>query len=240
MGSPFALGSSLLAGQDVREYWFRMVHPAALCELKAASAAFCTHARRELCTRLCGLEGASTTDLDVECLNDAGRSWEVLNAGHQLPRLARLRGFGFVVDVWAVRNADLGADQSSDDESADEPIDASSVDEWKDDAPLRGRVLRSCFQGDGDPPRELLLAAVACAASRMVHRIPVPALRRDNAAGVLDLRPHPGMGVYVVQLLGFMLPAATSLRSLRCPSGNVRGCGLRLGESTPIPPYAAV
>ena len=46
---------------------------AALCQLKAVSAAWCTHARRELCNRLCRREGNDITELDVKCLNDAGR-----------------------------------------------------------------------------------------------------------------------------------------------------------------------
>ena len=115
------------------------------------STAWCTHARRELCSRLCRYEGASITDVDVECLNDAGRPWEVVIAGRQLPQLARLRGFGFVVDVQAVREADLSA----------------RPNEY--DAPLGGETLLSCIQGEGDPPDELLLAAVACAASGEVR-----------------------------------------------------------------------
>ena len=50
---PFvALGLSLLAAQDVLEAMLQEVDAAALCQLKAVSAAWCTHARRELCTRL--------------------------------------------------------------------------------------------------------------------------------------------------------------------------------------------
>ena len=148
MAEPFALAASLLAADDVRGAVLKNVHAAALCQLKAVSKAWCTHARRELCTRLCRYEGASITDLDVECLNDAGRPWEVVIAGRQLPQLARLRGFGFVVDVQAVREADLGAAAN--------------------DGPLGGVALRSCIEGEGDPPREMLLAAVACAASGTV------------------------------------------------------------------------
>ena len=70
--------------------------------------AWCAHVRRELCNRLwvrlsrregqpepAGVD--SITDLDVECLNEAGRPWEVVVAGRQLPQLARLHGWGFVV-----------------------------------------------------------------------------------------------------------------------------------------------
>ena len=195
---PFvALGLSLLAAQDVLEAVLQEVDAAALCQLKAVSAAWCTHARRELCTRLCRYEGASITDLDVECLNNAGRPCEVVIAGRQLPQLARLRGYGFVVDVQAVREADLGGD-------------------GRRDAPLGGAALRSCIQGEGDPPRELLLAAVACAASGRVRGVPVQRLREDDVIGSLNL-DHARLGPIGAALLGLMLPAATSVRSLRCP-----------------------
>ena len=110
MTTMFSLGGSLLAADDVRGAVLQEVDAAALCQLKAVSAAWCTHARRELCDRLCRYEGGIITDLDVECLNNAGRLWEVVIAGRQLPQLARLRGYGFVVDVQAVREADLGDD----------------------------------------------------------------------------------------------------------------------------------
>ena len=137
------LCGSLLAAADVLEAVLQEVDAAALCQLKAASVAWCAHARRELCNRLwirlCRREGQpepanvdSITDLDVECLNEAGRPWEVVIAGRQLPQLARLHGYGFVVDVQAVREADLGNDY---------------YDYVEDDAkPLRGTALLSCIQ----------------------------------------------------------------------------------------------
>ena len=97
------------APEDVLKAVLQEVDAAAMCQLKAASVAWCAHARRELCNRLCCREGASITDVNVECLNEAGRPWEVVIAGRQLPQLARLRGFGFVVNLEAVRQADLGA-----------------------------------------------------------------------------------------------------------------------------------
>ena len=179
MAAAFSLSGSLLADQDVREAVLEKMDAAALRQLKAASVAWRAHARRELCNRLwvrlsrregqpepAGVD--SITDLDVECLNEAGRPWEVVLAGRQLPQLARLRGYGFVVDVQAVREADLGRD-------------------GRRDAPLGGEALRSCIQGKGDPPRELLLAAVACAASGTVRRVPVQRLREDDAIGSLNL-----------------------------------------------------
>ena len=222
MAEPFvALGLSLLAAQDVREAVLQEVDAAALCQLKAVSAAWCAHARRELCTRLCRYEGASITDLDVECLNDAGRPWEVVVAGRQLPQLARLRGFGFVVDVQAVREAGLGAEEDDDEE-----------EEEDDDGPLGGVALRSCIQGNGNPPRELLLAAVACAASGRVRGVPVQELREDDAIGSLDL------GIISAALLVLMLPAATSVRSLRCPSDPTSATCVSPPPSTHIGVFA--
>ena len=194
--------------QDVLEAVLQEVDAAALCHLKAVSVAWRTRARRELFNRLCCREGqpepagiASITDLDVKCLNDAGRPWEVVVAGRQLPQLARLHGFGFVVDVQAVRQ--------------DCRFEAQG---WAT-GPLGGTALRSCIQGEGKPPHELLLAAVACAASGTVRGVPVQRLREDDAIGSLHLHDS-GIGVISAALLGLMLPAATSVRYLRCPSDN--------------------
>ena len=208
------LGASLLGlDQDVLGEVLQKVGAAALCQLKAASVAWRTHARRELFNRLCCREGqpeptgvASITDLDVQVLNGAGRPWEVVVAGRQLPQLARLHGFGLVVDVQAVRQADLGAEEEDDDDDDD---DAGAY------APLGGAALRSCIQGEGEPPHELLLAAVACAASGLVRGVPVQQLRDDDAIAELNL-DDSGLGVISAELLSLMLPAATSLRSLRC------------------------
>ena len=103
-------------------------------------------------------------------------------AGCQLPQLARLHGFGFVVDVQAVRVANLGAEEDDDD---DDDGDEDSDDDG-DDAPFGGAALRSCIEGEGEPPNELLLAAVACAAPGTVRGVPVQELREDDAIGGLD------------------------------------------------------
>ena len=186
------------------------VDAAALCQLKAVSVAWRTHARRKLCNRLCRREGTSITDLNVQVLNDARRPWEVVVAGRQQPPLARLRGFGFVVNLEAVRQADLDGAEEDDDED---------VDDDDDEALLGGATLRNCIEGEGEPPHELLLAAVACAASGTVRGVPVQRLREDDAIGALGLNDS-GIGVSSAALLGLMLPAATSVRSLRCPSDN--------------------
>ena len=134
---------------------------------------------------------------------NAGRPWEVVVAGRQLPQLARLRGFGFVVNIEAVRGADLRAVANN--------------------GPLGGVALRSCIEGEGDPPRELLLAAVACAASGTVHGFPMEELREDKCCQLKHNGPIISgtcLGVIGAELLAFMLPVATSLRSLRCRSDN--------------------
>ena len=150
------LGMSLLAAQDVLEAVLQEVDAAALRQLKAASVAWCAHVRRELCNRLwirlsrregqpepAGVD--SITDLDVECLNvEAGRPWEVVVAGRQLPQLARLHGYGFVVDVQAVREAYSPEAEDDDDDEEEEDED--------DVAPIGGDTLLSCIQGEGQPP----------------------------------------------------------------------------------------
>ena len=160
--------------------------------------------------------GANITDVNVECLNEAGRLWEVVIAGRQLPQLARLRGFGFVVNLEEVRNADLGAEEEN-----DEDDDGAAED---DNAPLGGVALRSCIQGEGEPPHELLLAAVACAARGTVRGVPVQQLQEDDAVGSLNLDhsglDSPGLSVISAELLGLMLPATTSVRTLRCVAGT--------------------
>ena len=69
-------------------------------------------ARRVLCQQLCGIQDcpmqlSEIAELDVERLDGAGRLWEAAIAGRRLPNLAKLRGYGFVVDVAMVRGVDL-------------------------------------------------------------------------------------------------------------------------------------
>jgi hypothetical protein len=71
-------------------------------------------AQRVLCSRLCRRDGQPAptrldeiTDLDVEQLIEAGRPGDAAVAGRMLTGLARIHGYGYVVDVAAVRAADL-------------------------------------------------------------------------------------------------------------------------------------
>ena len=74
-------------------------------------------------------------------------------------------------------------------------------------------------EGEGEPPHALLLAAVACAAPETVRGVPVQRLREDDAIGSLNL-DFSGLGVISAELLGLLLPAATSVHTLRCVAGT--------------------
>ena len=175
-----------------------------LRQLKAVSAGWQQRARRALWERLCFRQGSrpqsldDVEELDVEGLQHVGLH-EAVAAVRQMPNLARLRGYGFRVELdgpQGVRQAAVGgADRS---------------------APLGGAALRRCIhEGEGEPPHELLLAAVACAAPGTVHGVPVQQLREDDAIGSLKLDDEQELGVIGAELLSLMLPAATSLRELR-------------------------
>ena len=171
-----------------------------LRQLKAVSAGWQQRARRALLDRL------DAEELDVEELQHVGLH-EAVAAARQMPNLARLRGYGFRVELdgpQGVRQAALGG--------------ADQWPYWGDrSAPLGGAALRSCIhEGEGEPPHELLLAAVACGARGKVLGVPVQQLRED-AIGSLDLDSEclDVIGADGAELLGLMLPAATSLRELR-------------------------
>ena len=175
-----------------------------LHQLKAVSAGWQQRARRALFDRLCSRQGPrpqrleDVEELDVEELQHVGQH-EAVAAVRQMPNLARLRGYGFTVDLQAVQQAALGGADS--------------------EAPLGGAALRGCIQGEGEPPHELLLAAVACAASGTVRGVPVQRLREDDAIGSLDLEDSD-LGVISAELLGLMLPATTSVHLLKCAAGT--------------------
>ena len=75
--------------------------------------------------------------------------------------------------------------------------------------------MQTCKR-ERQPPDELLLAAVACAASGRVREVPVQLLR-SCAIDELDFSDDgfSAIDVTAATLLGLMLPAATSLRSLK-------------------------
>ena len=174
-----------------------------LCRLKAVSQAWGARARNQLCARVsccCAGHPAPAIDmiseLDVELLSAAGRMHEAVVAGRQLPSLAWLHGWGFVVDVQAVRRADLSEIKEEEDEEEDDE------EEDGDEQQILTKVLRALTQGEGEPPLELLLAAVACAAPGKVLGVPVQQMREGNLAELsLD-----ACGTGGIRLLGLLLP----------------------------------
>jgi hypothetical protein len=117
-----------------------------------------------------------------------------------LPSLARLRWEGFEVSVAAVREVDL------DERDADEV-------EGEDEMPFFGgpaeTALLSCIEGEGEPPLELLLAAVACAGSGGIRGIPVQ-MMRDDSVSELDLQER-NIGVEGGMLLAYLVPVMGAL-----------------------------
>ena len=176
-----------------------------LRQLKAVSAGWQQRARRALWERLCFRRGSrpqsldDVEELDVEELRHVGLH-EAVAAVRQMPNLARLRGYGFRVELdgpQGVRQAALGG-----------------ADRRLQNGPLGGAALRSCIhEGEGEPPHELLLAAVACSAPGTVQGVPVRRLREDDPERVVFVKKR--LGVIGAELLSLMLPAATSLRKLR-------------------------
>ena len=186
--------------------------------LKAVSNAWKLRARRELCSRACPLatrplnaDGRPAPvptrrqliqGIDAEFLIRAGRPWDVVAAGQALPGLARLHGYGFTVDVAAARQADLEIDEEEEEEEEEEDEALDSV--------LRLPALRACITPEeGEVPRELLLAAIALAASGTVGGVPVQELR-EGAVNQLDLSTV-GLGPASSQLIGMLLPVSASL-----------------------------
>ena len=117
-----------------------------------------------------------------------------------LPSLARLRWEGFTVSVAAARGVDL------DERDGDE--DLHERDEDEDERPFLGgpakTALISCIEGEGEPPLELLLAAIACAGSGEIRGIPVQ-MMRDDSVSALDLRDR-NIGVAGGKLLAYLVP----------------------------------
>ena len=146
------------------------------------------------------------TDVDVEKLIETGRPWEVAVAGRMLPRLARLHGYGFVVDVTEVRAAITA-------KAALKVVDVIAI--------TAKAALNSCIPGVGEPPLKLMVAAVACAGSGsgVVRDIPLQQMR-ENSVTELDLSYKQLEGPAVI-LVAFLIPAMTVLTSLNLSSNNI-------------------
>ena len=205
---------------DAKEVALGMVDVGTLAELKGVSQSWLALARRVLCSRLSRCEGqpeptqmAEITDLNIKVLVDAGRPWEAAAAGRMLPSLARLRWEGFEVSVAAVREVDL--DEIDEDDDEDEEFLGS---------PAKTALLR-CIEGEGEPPLELLLAAVACAGSGEIRGIPVQ-MMRDDSVSELDLR-ESNIGVEGGMLLAYLVPVMGALTSLDISSNGMGDDGVK-------------
>ena len=135
-----------------------------------------------------------------------------------LPGLARLRWEGFAVNVAAVREVDL-----------ETPRQEREF--------LGGRAkaaLLSCIEGEGEPPLQLLLAAVACAGSGEIRGIPVQMMRNGHVSKLdlarrgielIELDPaRRGIGVEGGMLLAHLVSVKGGLTSINL-SNNVL-CGV--------------
>jgi hypothetical protein len=233
------------ATTDAREAALEMVDVATLCELKGVNRFWRALSRHALCSRLCRGRGQPApthleeiTDLDVELLIEAGRPGDAALAGRMLPGLARLHGYGFVVDVAKVRAANLGVQEANhfggglfggfDAFGAPNPFDGGLFGGFANAPPpppfgfadvplpppslLRGTAkaaLHSCISGDGEAPLKLTIAAVACAGSGVAFGIPVQHMREDTLP-VLDLC-NKGLRGPATMLISYLIPAMGAL-----------------------------
>jgi Ran GTPase-activating protein 1 len=182
-----------------------------LAELKGVTRSWRALAQRVLCSRLCRRDGQPVptrldqiTDLDVEQLIEAGRPGDAAVAGRMLPGLARLHGYGHVVDVAAVRAADLQCGMVGD----------MMVGDWRRPSLLHGAAkdaLNSCISGEGEPPLRLTIAAVACAGSGVICGIPVQQLREDSVTG-LNLSEEL-LHVPAAMLVASLIPVTSVLKN---------------------------
>ena len=172
---------------------------------------------------------ACSTDLDVQQLIEAGRACDAVTAGRMLPRLARLHGYGFEVDVAKVRAANLGVEAANLGDGFLFGVDLfGGSPRFGGASPppppslLLGtaqKALDSCISGEGEPPLELLVAAVACAGSGVICGIPVEQMRED-AMTELDLCKK-GLREAAVMLVAYLIPAMAALTSLDLRSNDI-------------------
>ena len=202
---------------DAMEAALGLVDVATLAELKGVTRSWRALAQRVLCSRLCRRDGQPVptrldeiTDLDVEQLIEAGRPGDAAVAGRMLPGLARLHGYGYVVDVAAVWASDL-QNGAGDDEDLDEEDGAGNT---RRPSLLHGTAkdaLNSCISGEGEPPLELTIAAVACAGLGIVCGIPVQQMR-EGGVPELDLS-NRGLQVAAAMLVAYLIPATSVLKN---------------------------
>ena len=209
---------ALPVNDDAAEAALAKVDLGTLIELKGVNRAWRALGRRALCSRLCRRKGHADprqldeiTELNLQLTIEAGRPWEAVRAGRLLLHLERLTGYGFEVDVAAVRLVNLDDDGGE--------VEEEEEEEEEEDTPLpllRGLAklaLDCCVTGgEGEPPLALLLGVIACAGSGEIRRIPVEKLRADTLSS-LDLggrmiRPEGAM------LIASVIPVTAAVTTL--------------------------
>jgi hypothetical protein len=135
---------ALPVNDDAAEAALAEVAVGTLIELKGVNRAWRALGRRALCSRLCRREGHADprqldeiTELNLKLLIEASRPWEAVRAGRLLLHLERLTGYGFEVDVAAVREVDL----DDNDGEVEEEVENSEGEEDYIPLPLLSRVL---------------------------------------------------------------------------------------------------
>jgi hypothetical protein len=230
--------AALPVNDDAAEAALGKVDVGTLIELKGLKREWRALGRRALCSRLCRREGHADprqlheiTELNLELLIEAGRPSEAARAGRLL-HLERLTGYGFVVDVAAVRNVDLVEEEDEEEEEEEED------NEWNKEL-LRGpakHALCSCVTGEGEPPLKLLLGAIACAGSGDIRGIPVEQMRAGTLTH-LNLNSEEaqhgyGIGPEGAMLVAFVLPVMGSLTSLNLENNQLCGVDRVVGRGT--------
>lgn len=203
------------------------------------------------------------TELNLELLIEAGRPWEAVRAGRLLPNLRWFTGYGCRVDVAAVRLVSLDSDGANDDEGeeAEEEEEEEVEGEGKEEViysdeelfprrvlALAKRALWGCVasathdgrgDGRGDPPRMLLLGAIAGAGSGEICQIPVEELRNDMLQE-LDLNdPWRGyeIGPEGALLVACFIPCSRVMTTLSLYQNQIGDAGAKaIAEALKVKP----
>ena len=220
--------AALPVNDDAAEAALGKVGVATLIELKGVNRAWRALGRRALCSRLCRRKGHADprqlheiTELNLELLIEAGRPWEAARAGRLLLHLERLTGYGFSVDVAAVREVDL---EDEGDEEEEEEVEYWPLRLLR--GPAKHALCNSCVTGEGEPPLALLLGAIACAGSGYIRGIPVEQMRADALTNI-DLHDQRlyGIGPEGAILIASFIPVMGGLTSINMSGNNLTDSG---------------
>ena len=218
--------SGITVTEDAKEKALEKVEVATLLKLKGVNRSWCGVAQRVLCSHICCDEDgkictlADITDVDAECLARVGRAGDVSAAGRLLPNLARLRGFGFEVDVADIRGTDVSAALAALADEDDDEDEAEDEDVVRAVGGALGPYTTRLLPDEGGRPvedrplLELHLMAIACAASGEIRGVPVQRLREDDTIGELNLQ-GTSQGPMGAKLLSLLLPRAASVVQLK-------------------------